>query len=50
MDKQRIHFTPTANTSDMDEFYFEMNNDWQEKARKLQARRWRMLRRSMRGD
>ncbi|MGZ6004970.1 MAG: hypothetical protein ACXWLH_02360 [Candidatus Saccharimonadales bacterium] len=36
-----------ANVLDFDELYYEISNDWQHKAKDLQRRRWRKLRRQI---
>ena len=49
MSKKSLLSTPTR-VSDMtwDKFYDDMSSDWQEKAERLQVRRWKKLKREMR--
>lgn len=51
MKRLRIHIKPTR-VSDLtfDEFYDEISRDWQHKAEALQIRRWRNLKRAMKGQ
>lgn len=50
MKKHRLHVTSTVSRrASWDDMYEEMAGDWHEKARRLQARRWRALKREMRG-
>lgn len=51
MKRRHILTTPTR-TSDLsfDELHEEFSQDWPDKARKLQIRRWRALKRDMKGE
>lgn len=51
MKKQRLLTKPTR-TSDLtfDELYDEISDDWSYKARQLQTRRWRKLKREIKGS
>lgn len=50
MKKTRI-VTKTTKISDLtfDDIYDEISQDWQYRAKQLQIRRWRMLKRAMKG-
>ena len=51
MKKVHIVSTPTK-VSDLsfEDLYGDISRDWQEKAKLLQIRRWRALKRSIKGD
>ncbi|HEX7633172.1 MAG TPA: hypothetical protein VF401_02490 [Candidatus Saccharimonadales bacterium] len=51
MSRNQVHIQTGMYTSDLsfDDMYYELSHDWQRKARALQTRRWRALKREMRG-
>lgn len=50
MKKHHINLTQNYESEqDFDNLYDEISHDWQGKARKLQARRWRALKHSVKG-
>lgn len=50
MKRNRLHFRPTKNSDlTFEDLYDEISHDWEQKAEALQTRRWRALKREMRG-
>lgn len=48
--RERIHFMPTKNSDiNYEEIEDETTHDWRRKAEALQARRWRAIKREMKG-
>lgn len=50
MSRIRLHFRQSKNSDVMfDDMYYELSGDWKRKADALQVRRWRALKREMKG-
>lgn len=51
MRRNRIHIRPSrVDHANLDSLSENINDEWEEKARRLQARRWRALKRSVKGE
>jgi len=51
MKRNYLHFRPSRNSDlSFDDMYYELSRDRQRKATALQVRRWRALKRELRGD
>ena len=51
MERLQVYTIPARDdTTDFNDLYDEISRDWQQRAEALQARRWRKLKREIKGE